>query len=123
MLEIGQEIYKYKITLDFIKNEVSKDIESNKVIGLNQYRLCLDDYSFTRIDLEKKSYNSNCVLENAACNHCKLSNYYDEITGTIYSSKKDEKKQYLKIKKALEKYIQQKFGRYVASDLLDKLEI
>lgn len=123
MLEIGQEIYKYKITLDFKKNEVSRDIGSNKIIGLNQHKLCLDDYSFTRVDLKKESYNSNYVLENATCHHCKLSNYYDEITGTIYSSKKDEKKQYLKIKKALEKFIQEKFGRYAGTDLLDKLDI
>jgi hypothetical protein len=122
MLEIGQEVYMYKIKLDFKDDTVSKVNEKNKIIGLNKSMFCLDDYNFTKVDLNKESYNINPLLDRPNCYHFK-GTFYDEITGTLFTTKKDDKKQYLKVKKALGKYIQDKFGKYSGSNLLDKLEI
>jgi hypothetical protein len=124
VLEIGQEIYEYRIKLDFIENEATKKVMTSKIIGLNEKVFCIDDEDFSRISIKKDPYKLNPSLSIPNCYHFKSEICQrDRLEGYIFTASKMKKKQFLRVKKCLEAYIDKNFSRYIKTDLLDKLEI
>lgn len=123
-MKIGDNIYCYRITLDFIKNVASKSIEENQILGINERILVINDRQFTRLDLGKERFNMNGIINKTGAYHSKIGTLSDEIHAYMYTTESNSKKAYVKIKKELEKFIYEKFGRYTgATDILNTLEI
>jgi hypothetical protein len=123
-MNAGDTIYYFKIIVDFLKNEARTEIEEYKILGINDKHLVLDDYSFTCLDLKKESCNIHAVLNTPSSYHFKLLEYHDEIQTSLYTLGKNRKRAFSKIKKATEKYIYEKFGRYCNGiEILNDLEV
>jgi hypothetical protein len=123
-MDIGDTVYCYRIKLDFIKNQTTKERTEHKILGINNKRLVLDDYSFTHIDLKKESYNSNSVINKPDSYYSHWGGTWDEMKTYLYTREKNSKKAFVKAKKAMEEYIYEKFGRFSnAIDMLDSLEV
>ena len=72
----------------------------------------------------KENYNLNGIINKVSVYHSKLGSWSDEIHSYVYTDESNSKKVYAKLKKGLEKFIYEKFGRYAgATNILNTLEI
>lgn len=124
-IEKDQTIYFYEIKVDFKNNVATKQVKELKVIGANSSYLVVDNFDFTKL-IQPKEKESVCYMkvDKPHVYHFNLLSYYDEMTVTIYTAKKNDKKNYIKLKEELEKYIYEKHGRYCNSiDILKTLNL
>lgn len=124
-LKIGDKVYTYEIELDFEKDKIKISKYENHVIGINEYRLCIDNKTFTSIKYRKQYKDDKDKLfgDVIIVDFTKFINF-DCIIGTLYTTQADEKIAYKKVKDELEEYIYKNFGRYSkATKLLDSLNI
>lgn len=123
-MKVKDSVYYYEIKMDFNKNEVTQKREEHKVIGVNKYNLVIDDLNFTSIR-HTKMYRSDEKLFNSVLvfdHH--FEPYWDYIQGYVYTSSSNFKVVYKRIKKAIEKFIYKKHGRYCNTiNLLDQIQL
>lgn len=111
-MTLGDKIYHYEVKIDFVKQTVNQTKRDHTLIGLNKDYGVFDDYSFTKARLTKKGgYKSDVVFDEPRAYEFKIYSY-NEVTGYIYSTIENDKKMYSKIKKQLEKFIDEKYGCY-----------
>lgn len=124
-MKVKDKVYRYEIKFDFKSNTVVQKQEEYTVIGVNQDYLCIDDRRFTAIK-HKKSYRGDTDTlfnEVGICDWTDRS-YLDYLFGYLYTSTTSKKIAYKRIKKALEKHIYNKHGRYCnAISFLEKIEL
>jgi hypothetical protein len=126
-MQLKDTVYEYSIKLDFKKDTVEQKQQKHKVIGYNDSKLCVDDYNFTSIKHTKAYRGDSEVLFNEitvfdtsgwSISSC------DYIKANLYTQTSNEKIAYKRMKKALEKFIYKKHGRYCnAITFLDKIKI
>jgi hypothetical protein len=126
-MKVKDIVYEYSIKLDFVGRKVEQEQKKYSVIGYNMSKLCIDDYNFTSIK-HTKSYrgdkdalfNDVSVYDTSgwAISSC------DYIKATLYTQTSNEKIAYRRMKKALEKFIYAKHGRYCnAISFLDQIKL
>jgi hypothetical protein len=123
-MKVKDKVYYFSIKLDFLKNCVDQYKKDYTVIGANSEYVCIDTDDFKSLKTkgiyrgDKADFNEVFTWESH------WSNSWDYISGTLYTASPSEKIAYRRIKKALEKYIYEKHGRYCnAIDFLDKIII
>jgi hypothetical protein len=123
-MKVKDRVYYYTIKLDFMKDKVIQGVEESKVLGVNSSKLVLDDSDFTVIKYKKLYRSDNEKLFNeVGVFDSHFSTFTDYIFGYLHTSSSSKKIAYKRIKKALEKFIYEKHGRYCnAITMLDKIE-
>lgn len=119
---VGDNIYYYKVVIDFVKQEVVQDKREHTVIGVNNTYGVMDDYLFSKARLNKKvGHNSDCIFDVARAYEMKICSV-NEITGYVYSTVENDKKMYKSIKNQIDKLIDEKYGCYCnGKALTDKI--
>lgn len=123
-MKVKDAVYQYIINLDFKANTVKQSQNSHIVIGYNKTNLAIDDLNFSTIRHTKMYQGDTTKLFNeveifdftfAGC---------DEIRATLNTQTSSPKIAYKRMKKALEKFIYAKHGRYCnAITFLDQIKI
>jgi len=124
-VKVKDTVYEYSIKLDFLKDTVEQKQSVYKVIGVNDERLCISDRSFTTIK-RKKSYRGDKdeLFGEVGVFDSHHDRYWDYIKAELYSASPSKKIAYRRMKKALEKFINAKHGRYCdAADVLSRIEV
>ncbi len=124
-MKVKDKIYLFVIELDFLKDAVIQELKEYKIIGVNSKCIAINDEYFTTISTDSKTnyrlheeYNKVSIIQS------KYEKIFDYIRGSLYTSDSSNKSAYKRIKAELEKYIQEKHGRYCnAVTMLDKIEI
>ncbi len=127
-LNVGDKVYVYEIKLDFKENRVEQTKLEHNIIGVNKERVCIDNCYFTSIKTKKDYrgdtdtlFNQIGIIDTSKWGWC---DYADYISGTLYTTNSSNKVAYKRIKKELEKYINEKISRYgVAIELLEKIDL
>lgn len=123
MVKAKDKVYLFSIELDFLKDTVEQKTEEYEVIGVNNEYIAINDNRFTSIKIKGKE-DIDGALKQVSIYQSEFKNYWDYIEGSLYTLNSSKKIAYKKIKKELEKYIQEKHGRYCnAITMLDKIEI
>lgn len=123
-LKVKDKVYYYTIKLDFDGNKVEQKREENTALGVNENYLVIDDWQFHSIKHKKIYSFDHDKLFNQVGVFGSQSKYSDYIYGYLYTSTSNSKIAYKRIKKALEKFIYQKHGRYCnAISFLDQIKI
>jgi N-acetylneuraminic acid mutarotase len=122
-MKIGDKIYEFEIILDFKKNEVRQKKEEHSIIGINKDRLVMNDEQFTTLELKKTRYNDHqTIIRTVGVYHSNFSIYYDEVKAYFHTTNPSEKIAKKIMKKKIESFMWEKFGRYTAqTHLLDKI--
>jgi hypothetical protein len=122
-VKIGDTVYRFGITLDFLKNAVTTTESEFIVLGINEQRLVINDISFTRLQYKNETYAIDTPFKIAKISRWNTKPYWDEIRGYIYTDNKSKTIARKAIKKALKEYLYENYGRYCKGiDLLEKLE-
>jgi hypothetical protein len=112
-MHIGDKIYKFEITLDFLKSEVNQNRTENSVIGINDERLVMNDKQFTTLELKKTRYNDHQTIIRKVCVwHSHYGTYWDKVDAVFYTTNNSEKIAKKTMKKQIEKFMFEKFGKY-----------
>ncbi len=124
-MKVKDTVYEYSIKLDFYKDTVEQKQAEYKVIGVNNERLCIGDRTFTTIKRKKQYRGDNDELfGEVSVFDSQYKNYWDYIRATLYSASPSKKIAYKRMKKALEKFINTKHGRYCnAMIILNRIEV
>lgn len=124
-MKVKDKVYLFVIELDFLKDAVIQESKEYEVIGANDKCLAINDEYFTSIGIKTRNdYRFGNKLDDVGVIQSKYEKYFDYIRGSLYTSNSNEKLAYKKIKKELEKFIQEKHGRYCnAITMLDKIKI
>jgi hypothetical protein len=123
-VKVKDKVYFFEIKLDFKNDSVEQTKKEYEVIGINESYMCINDHCFNSLKI-KKSYRSDKEDFNVVRIHeMNFSSYWDYIRGYLYTASPSEKIAYRRIKKALEKFIYEKHGRYCnAISFLDKIQL
>lgn len=119
------KVFYYSIKIDFSKQKLEQEQKQYTVLGVNSTKLVIDDEAFTSLK-HKKSYRGDDrelfnQVETCSSNFMP---YWDYIQADLYTASSSKKIAYKRLKKALEKYIYEKHGRYCnAISYLDKIVI
>lgn len=112
-MKVKDKVYHFCIRFDFIKDKVEQTKKEYTVIGVNDRYLCIDDSRFQSIKHTKLYRGDNDKLFNEVLTfQYNFSNWSDYIEADLYTSSPSEKIAYRRMKKALEKFIYEKHGRY-----------
>jgi hypothetical protein len=124
-MKVKDKVYHFCINLDFKENKVEQTKKEYTVIGVNDSYLCINDYHFNAIKRKKAYRGDNDGLFNeVSVYQSHFSTYWDYIKADLYTSSPSEKIAYRRMKKALEKFIYEKHGRYCnAISFLDKIQL
>jgi hypothetical protein len=123
-LKVKDKVYHYKIKMDFIKNSVEQEKKEYTVIGANNHYLCIDDSCFTSLKIKGYYRGDEEEFNIVSTFHSNYGSSCDYIQADLYTATSSEKIAYKRMKKALEKFIYEKYGRYCnAIDFLDKIQI
>lgn len=118
------KLYRFEIKFDFIKNSVEQEKKEYVVIGANDTYVCINDFHFTSLQTKKKYRGDTVDFNEVSVYQSHFSYSWDYIQGSLYTASPSEKIAYRRIKKALEKFIYEKHGRYCnAISFLDKIVI
>jgi len=124
-MKVKDTVYEYTIKFDFLKDRVEQKRCEHKVIGVNEERLCIGDRRFTSIKTKRSYRGDNDKLFNEVVvfdSH--YSGCWDYIQATLYSATSSKKIAYKRMKRALEKFIWEKHGRYCnAATFLNQIEL
>lgn len=122
--KVGDNIYNYEIEIDFLKNRVVANTNQCKLLGINDNYIVLDDSKFTVLDIKKAEFNTHNVFNKTKCYHFKIGSFEDKIVSNISTINNNKKAVFNSMKKAIEKYINKKFGKYCGGiELLNTLKI
>jgi hypothetical protein len=124
-MKVKDTVYEYTIKFDFLKDRVVQERCEYQIIGINDERMCINDRGFSSIKL-KKSYRGDKdeLFNDVVVFDSHYEGYWDYIQASLYSATTSEKIAYKRMKRALEKFIQKKHGRYCnAIAFLDKIEL
>lgn len=124
-MKVNDTVYRYEIRLDFKDDKVEQTKEESKIIGVNKYKLCIDDDDFTTIK-HAPIYkgDKDYLFTEVGVIDWSNDRYLNCIYGYLYTLPTEDKKAYKRIKKALENHINKKLGKYTnISILLDKIII
>jgi len=118
-------IYYYEIKINFDKDKIEQKQQNHRILGANDFKIVIDDREFTTIQLKKLYRSDHATLFNEVrVYESKFEGYWDYIESHLYSATSSKKIAFRRIKKALEKFIYQKHGRYCnAITLLNQVEI
>ena len=126
-MKVKDKVFRYTIKLDFSNDKVEKNRKEYEIIGYNDTNLAINDSSFSTIRHTKMYRSDNTVLFNAISVYDTSGwaiSSYDYIQADLYTQSSSEKIAYKRIKKALEKFIYKKHGRYCnAISFLDRIEV
>jgi len=124
-MKAKDKVYYYEIKIDFHKYKLEQKCEEYTVLGVNDLNLVINDREFTAIKRKKRYRGDKETLFNETVVYdSKFGMYWDEIVAYLYTSTTSKKIAYRRLKKALEKFIYDKHGRYCnAIAFLDKIEI
>jgi len=110
--------------MDFIKNSVEQTKEEYTVIGANNHYLCIDDSCFTSLKIKGYYRGDKEEFNTVITYHSNWETSWDYIRANLYTATSSEKIAYKRMKKALEKFIYEKYGRYCnAISFLDKIRV
>lgn len=124
MLPIKTPVYYFEIMLDFKTNKVETKKESYSVIGTNDDYFAINDRHFSTLQYKPKKYGLATNFRKVETHHSKMDPYWDYIQGHIYTHNSSENIAQRAIKKAVEKFLYEKFGRYCKGiDLLNSLKV
>jgi len=116
-------IYMFEIKIDFLKDEVTKKQEEYKVLDTNEDCFVINDLRFTTFQYKNETYKIYCVLKKTAVSQFLVKPYYDYIHGILYTDNKSAAIAYRNIKKDMETWMYEKWGRYCKGiDLLKQLD-
>lgn len=126
----GDKIFKFSIELKG-NGIIQKDLKAYEVLGskesdLYEELIVLDDDSYTTLQTKEEKYRMHSLYGKAICYEMKwnCSSLIDYITGQLYTNNPNEKVAYKSIKKAMNKFINDKYGKYGNYiNLLEKIEI
>jgi len=124
-MNLNDTVHFYTIKLDFKDNKVEQQATEQKVIGINDTYLAIDDLRFTSIK-HTKLYDTDkdTLFNDVSVSVLHFANWCDEIRAVLYTSECNPKKAYKKIRKALEKFIYTKHGRYCTGiSLLEQIRL
>lgn len=124
-MKVNDKVYRYEIKLNFKDDSVEQEKTENKIIGINENYLCVDSFMFMTIKYKAVYKGDNDTLFNEVnIVDYTDNNYLNYLYGYVYTTVTDEKLAYAVIKKALEKHINKKLGKYSkVAILLDKIII
>jgi hypothetical protein len=111
-MDRGDTVYYFEIKLDFLKNQAFQSESIHLVIGVNDTRFVMDDEQFTRVQFKDELHCTNTPFKKARVSKFYLKPYWDEIRGYIYTSNSCKKVAHNAIKKALESFLHENYGRY-----------
>lgn len=124
MLSQGDTIYYFEIKIDFLKDKVVAEESMHSVLGTNDDLFVINDRSFTRLQYKNEKFNIYEPFKAAKVSKWCTKPYWDEIRGRIYTDNKSKTIAHKAIKKALEDYLYENYGRYCKGiDLLEALKI
>lgn len=113
ILNKGEAIYHYEIKLDFIKNKAETKEETYSVLDSNIKRLVINDEKFTRLQYENnKNYNMDTPFNVPQAYKVECRPSFDYVYGYIYTTSDNKKKCFADVKKKIEEYLYDKYGRY-----------
>lgn len=122
-IQVGDSLYEYEIIMHVHISKIESNIKTNKVLGINQRKLVLNDDTFTVIDLKKEYCNTSSVLNKS---HFFESRYGDtfDIYGYVYTENPNKEKAFEKLKKNFEKWLDKKYSIYFkGTELLKELKV
>lgn len=123
MLNIGDKVYYFEIRLDFMKDAVTTKEKEFTVIGTNEIKFVMNDVSFTRIQYKDEKYAIDTPFKATRISRWNTKPYWDEVKGYIYTDNESKLIAHKAIRKELEKYLYENFGRYcIGIDLLKKFD-
>jgi hypothetical protein len=123
-LKPKDNIYYFEIKMDFTKDKVEQTKREHKVIGANDRYICIDDSLFTSLQTKQYYRGDKVDFNEIKIYESHSSCLGDYIRAYLYTASPSEKIAYRRIKKALEKFIYEKHGRYCnAISFLDKIQI
>jgi hypothetical protein len=122
-MHIGDKVYKFDIVLDFLKNEVSQERKEHSIIGINDERLVINDRQFTTLELKKTRYNDHkTIIRKVYVWHSHYGNYWDSVKAVFYTTNNSEKIAKKTMKKQIEKFMYEKFGKYaMQTSMIDRI--
>lgn len=122
-IQVGDSLYEYQIIMHMDKSKVESSIKTNKILGINQRKLVLNDDAFTVLDLKKEYCNTHSVVNKS---HFFESRYGDtfDIYGYVYTKNSNKGKSFEKLKKDFEKWLDKKYSVYFKGiELLKELKV
>jgi hypothetical protein len=111
-MERGDTIYYFEIKLDFLKNQAFQSESVHTVLGVNEQRFVIDDSLFTRVQFKDEQRPMYGILKKAQVSKFHLKPYWDELKGYMYTTNSSKKVAHNAIKKALESFLYENYGRY-----------
>lgn len=124
MLPIKYPVYSFSIKIDFKDNKVSTEEKTYEVVGTNEEYFVINDHYFTTLCYKPSEYNTRENFRKVHVHHFNCLQYWDYVEGQIYTHNSSKKIAQKAIKKALEKFLYDKYGRYcLGIDLLDTLKL
>lgn len=112
MLNIGTDVYCFEIKLDFKKDTVTTQDKGFKIIGTNEECFVINDQRFTTLSYKISKYSIYTDFRKVSVHHFNCLSYYDEVTGTLYTHNPSKKIAFKAIKKSMEKFLYDKYGKY-----------
>jgi hypothetical protein len=113
----GDLIHYFNIKI-YESGKVKKENKSYSVVACKENEsygelIVIDSYAYTIIQTKKEKYTSNQILNESSCYEMRIGIKYDNyINGYLYTTNPSQKIATKRIKKELEKFINEKYGRY-----------
>ena len=119
-MKTGDSLYKFRIKIDFKKNEATfNEVQEDQILGINEKLLVINDNFFSRYDLKKdRTYNSNPIIKKVHANHFVMDGYCDEVNVRYISPNQSITIAKKVMKKEAEKFLYEKFGKYCGKEIL-----
>ena len=126
----GDKVFYFAIklnedgTIEKIKEEY--EVLASKENNLYKELIVLDDDRFTILQTKEDRYRMNELYGKPCCREMKwsISTMIDYIEGSLYTNDSNEKAAYRNIKKIMNKFINEKYGKYGNYiNLLEKIEV
>jgi hypothetical protein len=111
-MNVGDAVYYFQIKLDFLKDTVFTEEAKFTAIGVNEQKFVINDNSFTRVQHKDEKFFIDTPFKVAKVSRWNTKPYWDELRGYIYTDNKSRAIAHRAIKKALEEYLYENYGRY-----------
>ncbi len=124
-MKVGDKVYYYEIIINVKGKTVNQIKKEFKVIGWNEYNLCLNDEDFTTIKHTHKYLGERDQLFNEVVIWDWINDsYFNSIRARLYTSSPKDNISYRRAKRALEKHIKAKYAFLTeASKLLETIKL
>jgi hypothetical protein len=108
---IGDTMHHFGVEIDYTRQTTKVTHSAHNVLGINEYRLVLDNSLFKRLSHSKSIYSSDTEINKVATSHFNFSNY-NQICVNLYTLNKSESSARKRMFKSIEKFIKKNFGIY-----------